>query len=141
MELSVMCSEDYPWLDLDADYSDTILGNAMLEGIEAQCAVWPRGEAPADFHEPFPADTPTLLLSGERDPVTPPSYAELAAEAYANSLHLVAPGRSHSVLRNACLQEIASAFIEAGSLEGLDTGCVETIGPSPFFRNLLGPDP
>ena len=41
----------------------------------------------------------------------------------------------------AVLQEIASAFIEAGTLEALDTSCVDTIGPAPFFKTLLGPDP
>jgi pimeloyl-ACP methyl ester carboxylesterase len=141
MELAVMCSEDYPFLNLYADYSDTIIGNIMLEGIRAQCEVWPRGEVPDDFHSAFDSDVPVLLLSGERDPVTPPHYAAQAAEAYPNHVNLVAPGQSHSVSSLACLQEITAAFVQAGTVDELDTSCVSSIGPSPFFSSLLGPSP
>lgn len=141
MELSVMCSEDYPAMDFDADYGDTILGNMMLQAIEAQCEIWPRGEVPADFHEPFTSDTPVLLMSGERDPVTPPRYAAQAAEAWPNSLNLVAGGQSHSVLGNVCLQKVTAGFIAAGSVEDLDSECVADIDGAPFFTTLLGPEP
>jgi pimeloyl-ACP methyl ester carboxylesterase len=141
MELSVTCAEDYPAMDFEADYSDTILGNVMLEAIQAQCGIWPRGELPPDFRAPRSAPVPTLLLSGERDPVTPPAYAARAAESYPNHVRLMARGQSHSVLRNPCLQEIATAFVAAGSIDELDTSCARDIGPSPFFTSLLGPNP
>nr|NIP19314.1 alpha/beta hydrolase [Xanthomonadales bacterium]NIX14100.1 alpha/beta fold hydrolase [Xanthomonadales bacterium] len=64
MELSVVCSEDFPYMDLDADDGDTLIGNVFLEAIEAQCRVWPRGEVADDFHEPVISDVPALLLSG-----------------------------------------------------------------------------
>ncbi|MGB7453795.1 MAG: alpha/beta fold hydrolase, partial [Lysobacterales bacterium] len=44
MELSVMCSEDYPFMDLSADYSATLMGNLLLEIVGLQCGIWPRGE-------------------------------------------------------------------------------------------------
>jgi len=141
MELSVMCSEDYPFIDPQADYSDTLLGNTMLQAIRTQCAVWPRAEVPADFHQPVRSDVPVLLMAGERDPVTPPAYAAEAAETFPNSLTLVARGQSHSVLRLACLQDVTTRFVELGGLQGLDTSCVADILPSPFFTSLLGPDP
>jgi len=141
MELSVMCTEDYPFLDLDADYSDTIIGNIFLQAFQSQCDVWPRGAVPDDFHAPVQSNIPVLLLSGERDPVTPPQYAARAAETYSNSLNLVARGQSHSVMKNVCLRVITTQFIEQGSVENLDTECVDRIRPSPFFTTLLGPDP
>lgn len=141
MELSVMCSEDYPFLNLRADQSNTILGDIMLRGFEAQCSVWPAGLVPDDFHEPVRSDVPVLLLSGERDPVTPPQYADQAAKTFENSLHLVAEGQAHSVMRHRCLQDVVTDFVAAGTLEGLDTSCVETIAASPFFTTLLGPEP
>lgn len=141
MELSVMCSEDYPHMDLAADFSETLLGNIMLQAIAAQCEVWPRGEVPADFHLPVETATPVLLLAGERDPVTPPSYAAQVAESFPNSRLLVARGHSHSVLRLVCLQRVATEFIEEGSVADLDTACVDDILPAPFFTSLLGPDP
>jgi pimeloyl-ACP methyl ester carboxylesterase len=141
MELSVMCSEDYPFMNLQADHSETIIGNIFLEAVAVQCESWPRGIVPEDFHEPVISDVPALLMSGQRDPVTPPQYAARVAETFSNSLNLVARGQSHSVLRNSCLKDVATEFIEKGSIENLDVECVDHIKPSPFFTSLLGPDP
>lgn len=141
MELSVMCSEDYPFMNLGADQSDTLLGDVMLRVFEAQCGVWPRGEVPDDFHEPVVSDVPVLLLSGERDPVTPPRYAEQAAETFSDSLHLVARGQAHSVMSHRCVQEVITRFVEAGATERLDTGCMADVEAAPFFTSLLGPAP
>ena len=141
MELSVLCAEDYPFIDLNADYSDTLMGNLFLEIIDLQCRIWPQGEVPDGFHDPIVSDTPVLLMTGERDPVTPPQYAAQAAETFSNSVNLVARGQSHSVMKNVCLRDITTAFIEKGSVEDLDTSCVEKIRPAPFFTSLLGPDP
>jgi len=141
LELSVMCSEDYPFMDLDADYSQTLMGNLMMKIVDLQCGIWPHGEVPEGFHEPVHSGLPVLLMSGERDPVTPPVYAAQVAETFPNSLNLVARGQSHSVMKNVCLRDITTAFIEKGSVEDLDTSCVEKIRPAPFFTSLLGPDP
>jgi pimeloyl-ACP methyl ester carboxylesterase len=141
MELSVMCSEDYPFMDLSADYSQTLMGNLMMEIVDLQCKIWPRGEVVENFHQPVVSDIPVLLMSGERDPVTPPHYATQAAETFSNSLNLVAHGQAHSVMKNVCLRDITTEFIEQGSVENLDTSCVENILPAPFFTSLLGPDP
>lgn len=141
MELSVLCSEDYPFIDQSADYSNTLMGNLFLEIIDLQCKVWPHGEVPADFHQAVVSDIPVLLMSGERDPVTPPQYASQTAETFSNSLNLVAKGQSHSVMKNVCLREITTAFIDQGSVDDLDTSCVGNIIPAPFFTSLLGPDP
>ena len=141
MELSVMCSEDYPMLDTDADNSHTLLGDIFLSAVKAQCDVWPRGAVSPAFHEPVVSDVPVLLMSGERDPVTPPHYAETAAETFSNSLNLVARGQSHSVMKHVCLKNITTQFIEAGAVENLDTECVDRIRPAPFFTSLLGPEP
>jgi len=141
MELSVMCSEDYPFIDLAADQSDTLIGNLFLEVIGTQCKVWPQGKVAEGFHQAVVSDVPVLLMSGERDPVTPPHYAALTAETFSNSLNLVARGRSHSVMKNICLRDITTEFINKGNIEGLDTACVENILPAPFFTSLLGPDP
>jgi pimeloyl-ACP methyl ester carboxylesterase len=141
MELSVMCAEDYPFLDPSADGAGTLLGPIFLQAIRAQCEVWPRGEVADGFHDPVTASVPVLLMSGERDPVTPPHYATQVAETFSNSLALVARGQSHSVMKHACLRKVTTAFIEQGRVDGLDTSCVEQILPAPFFTSLLGPDP
>lgn len=141
MELSVLCSEDYPFMDLQVDYSDTLMGNLFLEIIDLQCKVWPHGKVPQGFHQPVISAVPVLLMSGERDPVTPPQYAAQAAETFSNSLNLVARGQAHGVMKHVCLRGITTAFIEQGSIDDLDTSCVENIRSAPFFTSLLGPEP
>ena len=141
MEMSVTCNEDYPYLDLDADNSETLIGNLFLQVTDVRCQVWPRTSVPEDFHSPVVSDIPVLLMSGARDPVTPPEYAALSAESFSNSLNLVANGQAHSVMKNFCLKNITTAFIESGTVEGLDSSCVEHIQPAPFFTSLLGPKP
>ena len=136
-----MCSEDYPYFDFSADYGDTLMGNLLLEIISLQCKVWPQGEIPEGFHKPVVSDLPVLLMSGERDPVTPPQYADTVATTFSNSLNLVARGQAHSVMKNVCLRNITTQFVEKGTIADLDTSCVENIRPSPFFTSLLGPDP
>lgn len=141
MELSVVCSEDYPFMDLHADMGETLLGNLFIEALQVQCDAWPRGEVAHDFHEPKAFTLPVLLLSGERDPVTPPGYADQAAEQYENSLHLVAAGQGHNVIGRPCIRGIAQDFIATGSIVDLEIDCVDNIKPSPFFDSLLGPTP
>src|SRR5690606_22414132 len=72
MQLSVICSEDAHGLEADPSLEGTLLGNQFSEFIGAQCALWPRGETPDDFHQPLRSDVPALVLQGEFDPVTPP---------------------------------------------------------------------
>jgi hypothetical protein len=141
MELSVMCAEDVPFIDFEDDQSETIIGGIFLDVVRTSCEVWPAGQAPEGFHDPVVTDIPVLLVSGQRDPVTPPHYAAQAAETFSNHINLVAKGQSHSVLRNSCLRDIATEFVKAGVTEGVDTSCVDNIEPSPFFTSLLGPNP
>lgn len=141
MELSVMCNEDYPFMTGQRSDADTILGNTLLSAIKTECAIWPRGEPEPDFHNPVSADVPVLLLTGTRDPVTPPDYAKQTAAHFPNSLVLTGNGLGHSVITNYCMREIAAQFIDQGSVKVLDTECVAKILPSPFFTSILGPNP
>jgi pimeloyl-ACP methyl ester carboxylesterase len=140
MRFSVICAEDVPFYD-DESASDGYLGDFIVETFRAACESWPRGEIPANFKEAVNSEIPALLISGEADPVTPPSNGAQAAEHLPNSLHLVAPGMGHINLFRGCIHRLAFDFIEAGSAEGLDTSCVEAIDPMPFFTNFNGPQP
>ncbi|MCF6264000.1 MAG: alpha/beta hydrolase [Xanthomonadales bacterium] len=141
MELSVICSEDYPFMQARPQDANTIIGEVFYKMLIAQCEIWPRGEVPADFHQPFSSDVPALLLSGEFDPVTPPRYADQAAKQFSQHLNLVVKGQGHSVSFSQCTREIVTDFITTASFEELDTSCLENQGRAPFFVNLLGPTP
>ncbi|MDZ7789102.1 MAG: alpha/beta hydrolase [Xanthomonadales bacterium] len=141
LNFAVGCSEDWPVWPENTDHSETLLGNSMGELYAQVCQWWPAGDTPRDFHQPFDADVPVLLLSGELDPVTPPEYGEEAAEQFSDSRHLVANGRGHIVLTTPCMSSIATEFVREADVEDLDTECMDRIGHEPFFLDLLGPAP
>lgn len=136
--LSVTCSEDVP-LFTPAEAAEaargTFLGDFRARAQKAACAEWPRGETPEGFTEPVRSEAPTLLISGERDPVTPARWAEQAARTLPHSTSVVVPGGGHGYdgEKNVeCLDRIALAIVERGTEKNLDTGCVAGIEPAPF---------
>lgn len=141
LNFAVGCSEDWPHWPADSDASGTLMGNTFSELYSTVCDWWPADPVPAGFFAPFESDVPILILSGELDPVTPPEYGDEAAEQFANSVHLVSEGRGHITITNPCVSRIATQFVDQGSVEDLDTECMDSIGPEPFFLNLLGPAP
>ncbi|HSR54575.1 MAG TPA: alpha/beta fold hydrolase, partial [Acidobacteriota bacterium] len=76
---SVICSEEVPFIDVAKarrQSQGTILGAARLDATLAICKGWPKGQIPADFHEPVQSDLPVLLIAGEYDPASPLELAE-----------------------------------------------------------------
>jgi pimeloyl-ACP methyl ester carboxylesterase len=144
MHHSVVCAEDAPHFEgaIDRDaLEETTIGPLMLDGMAAVCAVWPRGPVDADFDEPLDTEVPALLLSGEFDPATPAAYGAQAAAGFRNGLHVVVPGQGHGQVSLPCVQRIVRDFVRAGSIAGLDTACIATIEPAPFFLTFSGSAP
>jgi pimeloyl-ACP methyl ester carboxylesterase len=141
MELSVICAEDADLLKPTPEDADTILGNKVLEGIQAECKIWPHGTRPADFHAPLKSDKPVLLLSGENDPVTPPANAELVLKNLPNGRHLIAKGQGHNVILRGCLPRLVAKFVDTLDEKKLDAACLDTLGPVPAFLDFNGAAP
>ncbi|GAB4177832.1 MAG: alpha/beta fold hydrolase [Wenzhouxiangellaceae bacterium] len=141
LNFSVGCSEDWPYWPRDTHAEGTLLGDSFTELYRQVCEFWPSKPVGPDFHQPFDTPVPILLLSGELDPVTPPEYGEEAHAQYSNSLHLVGSGRGHIVMTHPCFGRIIAQFIEDAGFDALDTGCLDELGPEPFFLDLLGPAP
>lgn len=143
MFFSVMCAEDAPFVtasDLERS-KDTFVGTALGKDMMDVCAFWPRGEVPKNYGEPVKSDVPTLLLSGELDPVTPPEHAEAVSKTLSHSLHLVVPGVGHGATRMGCVSKVMAQFIETGTTAGLDTSCTRKMKRPPFFVSFAGPTP
>jgi pimeloyl-ACP methyl ester carboxylesterase len=60
------------------------------------CALWDVEPGPALFRVPVLSDIPTLLVTGEFDPITPPEYGEMIHQALSNSQLVAARGVGHS---------------------------------------------
>ena len=141
MSMSVICSEDAGELHERPQDADTILGNRLIESIKAQCDVWPRGAMPKDFHDPLRSDKPILILSGSRDPVTPPRYGKEIMQGLSNARHLVLNGQGHSVLGRGCMPKLVEQFVNDPKPKKLDARCLDRLGPTPAFVDFNGASP
>ncbi len=145
MQNSVICSEDVPFFaaaDIDrAAISRTYQGADQLDALLEICKLWPRGPVDADLHAPLQSDIPTLLLSGEADPVTPPADAERAARGLARHRHLILGGEGHGQVAIGCVPRLMAEFLDAPVPDKLDAACLDRHSPAPFFVNMTGPAP
>ena len=141
MSMSVICSEDADQLRDQPQDADTILGNHLIDSIKAQCDVWPHGAMPKDFHAPLRSDKPILILSGARDPVTPPEFGEQIMQGLGNARHLVLKGQGHAVFIRGCVPKLIEQFIDHPEPKALDAGCLDRLGPTPAFVNFNGAAP
>jgi pimeloyl-ACP methyl ester carboxylesterase len=141
LQLSVMCAEDASGMRVDPADAGTILGTEFVDYTLAQCAVWPRGTMPRDFHDAVKSDRPVLLLSGELDPVTPPRYADEVQRTLPNSRHFTFRGQGHSVMGVGCGPRLVAEFIAAASAKSLDGSCLDQLQYSPPFAGSYGWDP
>jgi pimeloyl-ACP methyl ester carboxylesterase len=145
MQNSVVCSEDVPFFasqDIDRQRIEaSYQGTEQLDALAEICKLWPRGPVDADLHAPLTSDVPSLLLSGEADPVTPPGDADRLARGLARHRHLVLPGEGHGQLATGCMPRLVASFLDAPDPQALDAACLEEHRPTPFFIGSTGPAP
>jgi pimeloyl-ACP methyl ester carboxylesterase len=116
---SVLCAEDAPRADARAvaavaSWAPTQLRSLSVDyarEVEAICAAWNVPPAPHTGMRTR-LQTPTLLLSGSHEPVTPPLWAHRAAAAIDDSVLASFPGYGHALLTSdaPCLDELLAAF-------------------------------
>lgn len=141
MQWSILCAEDAPLMQPRPQDVGLLLGDVFVEMSIAWCAQWPKRAIGADFHTPASGPVPTLILSGQYDPVTPPRYGEQVVKGLPKGRHLIVPGQGHSVLARGCGARLATEFIKTADAKALDAKCLETLTPAPFFLNLSGSAP
>lgn len=137
MQWSVICTEDADRYQ-PTSVSASLLGADVAQRAFAACAVWPHGQRPAGFTAPLRGSVPTLLLSGELDPVTPPRYAQRVLAGLDNGRHLIAPGQGHNVMGLGCMPRLLARFLEHADARGLEAGCVASMARVPAFVSFNG---
>jgi hypothetical protein len=153
MRLSVLCSEEIDYTDADyqpARYYAQVV-DLIREGSDLRkaCAVWNVKPLSDDVDAPVVSDIPTLILSGEFDPNTPPSGGSLVAETLSHSYVYTFPGLGHDVVNNSlCARSIVLDFLadpaqepEADCLSGLGRQFVipmDEIELEPFADPVAG---
>jgi pimeloyl-ACP methyl ester carboxylesterase len=139
VHLAVYCAEDLPFVDAARARESargTRLGDYLIEQYRGACEVWPRAPIPSGFREPVDSGIPTLLMSGRRDPVTPPRTAEETARTLSRSRIVVWKYGGHGTdgLRTGeCRSTILQHFLSTADPATLPLECV-TSQPVLSFR-------
>lgn len=141
MHHAIVCTEDEPYMRDDVNTASSYLGDELLEAVKASCSVWPVGRIDEDFHDPLTVSVPTLILSGDMDPITPPVYGEKVASTLPVNRHVINPGQGHMQAPLGCMPSVMAQFIATASIDGLRLDCLERLTPSPFFIDANGPLP
>jgi hypothetical protein len=105
------------------------------------CEFWPRGKVDPSYYEPVKSAVPVLVLSGDLDPVTPPTWGESVLPHLSNARHIVVPGTGHGAISTGCGLRLAHSFINSASPHMLDTSCLAGLKRTAFFLTPAGPDP
>ena len=138
MYYSVLCAED-----ADFDLSDYNLSNvdpliAEMEKDNPQlfqevCKLWNVQSLPDSIDAPVVSQIPTLLLSGQFDPITPPSYGMTASETLEQSYHFIFPSGGHGqALEGECQDQIIRDFL-ADPYTAPNTQCIEELQSPNYF--------
>lgn len=139
MYFSVECNEEVHFNDLDvaAEIAEDLAfpelgtsGLASANQIAAVCSVWPSGESSPVETEVIESDIPTLVLSGDYDVQTPPSWNQLAMEGLTNAQLVEFPQSGHGVITfSTCAANVATSFISEPRTD-LVTTCTEDLAPN-----------
>ena len=139
--LAVTCAEDIPRLTpaiVAEEEKSSFLGGAEVKRFPAYCRYVNVPAVP--YVAPTLIKTPTLLLSGALDPVTPPRRAVSAAASMSRSQHVVVANLGHGVSFFGCGARLLRQFLDAPE-QTLDAACLHKI-PAPGFQlGAAGPQP
>lgn len=121
MRYGVLCSDEGTFTSLEsARRSIASANSAIAEFIDTDlemtyrtCDFWGAKIADPIENQPVYSDVPTLVLAGEYDPVTPPSFGQLVAETLENTFYIEFPGLGHYVFADSrCAQDIVAGFLK-----------------------------
>jgi pimeloyl-ACP methyl ester carboxylesterase len=139
MHYSIVCSEVAPYSSPDAAAAvaapvrPEIVAAVSDEDMFSTCATWDVAAIPATQVQPVQSTIPTLVMSGEYDPVTPAAFAELVAKRLSNSYSFVFPGEGHGTLEvSPCPMSMAVAFMANPSAPP-DPSCIASLSPPAFL--------
>ncbi|NNK61972.1 MAG: alpha/beta fold hydrolase, partial [Gemmatimonadetes bacterium] len=117
MRLSVWCSEAWPFSERASASGpdDALFGYESAAVAPVLCETWRVPARPEEFVNPVASRVPTLLIAGEFDPATPPSWAIHADRLLAYSVAITIPGGGHTPSvewgGDGCAMSLAAGFV------------------------------
>lgn len=138
---NIVCNEDIPRVSEQsriADGDNNFDGQASHLSWDMVCPFFPTYRPSEDFYQSVTANIPTLILSGNLDPVTPPSNGEYSAKTLPNSHHIVVENASHTVAMSTCASDIINEFLTTKTPKELDETCLKDIPQETFMTSVNG---
>ncbi|GAA0810416.1 alpha/beta fold hydrolase [Colwellia asteriadis] len=138
---NIVCNEDMPKVTeqmLAADAENNFDGGMSHFAFNAICPLFPKYTPSENFYEPVTANIPTLILSGELDPVTPPSNGDYSNKTLPNSHHIVVKNAAHTVAMSTCANKIVNEFLTKKDPKSLDESCLDEIPDEKFMTSVNG---
>jgi pimeloyl-ACP methyl ester carboxylesterase len=146
--LSITCAEDVPFFTAEEGRrmaEGSYLGDYRVRDQKAACAAWPVRPVNRAFLQPVRSDAPVLALTGQWDPITPPSAGEQALRTLPNGRQIVVPSGGHGFSGlegvRGCIPNLIVQFIRTADAKGLDASCVQAIHRGPFPTRALATTP
>lgn len=146
MYFSVLCNEEIPFSNRE-EFEVTVAGYPEFAGFFAGfevgglayevCPNWNAGRADARENEPVTSDIPTLITTGEYDPIVPPGWGQQAAEELTNSYFFEYPGMGHGA--GDCARSMMITFLLDPSTEP-DGACITAMEVPPFIVPIEAAD-
>lgn len=141
LNLNIICNEDMPRISAvmsAVDASNDFGGSLHLESLNIACPLWPKYSVAPSFYQPVTANIPTLIFSGNLDPVTPPSNGDKSAATLPNSHHIVVGNAAHIAGVSECGVDIINEFLTSLKPKELDESCLKELPVETFMTSLNG---
>lgn len=142
MRISTLCADEAEFTsaeEIDASYNTGLAVNRILGGGngEAQiklCKAWKPAQLGPWADDPVVSDIPSLLYTGEFDPVAPPDWARKAADTLKHSYVFEWRGYGHGVTNSgdACPIQMMQDFLDAPTVRPSDS-CMSDLPGVKFF--------
>ena len=118
MYMAVVCA-GHGDSDPEAAARGTLAERLRESGVEDAramlqvCSDWKVELLPRDVLQPVSSDVPTLLLSGELDPITPPEFAAQVAAGLSRAQQVTFPGGTHGqAFSSPCANGVIQRFLD-----------------------------
>lgn len=138
MYYTVMCAEDADFTPADVNVEglpEKIAEDERTGGefFLRTCEAWNVEPLGPEVDEPVTSEIPTLLLSGQLDPITPPEYADEVASRLPNHYSVVMPWGGHgSVTSTQCADNMMLEFLDNPN-QAPDSSCVNALADIEFI--------
>jgi pimeloyl-ACP methyl ester carboxylesterase len=129
LHYSVMCADALPLTSAaqiearSATLPPALKAPFTLGSYIELCQAWNVPVSPAGALQPINSGVPSLVLSGQIDPVTPPDWGKHAAATLSHNVRFELPGEGHGIFLSACGSQLLAGYL-GDPTQPPPSGCV-----------------